>query len=393
MSDMLNEKFEEFASEHASVLAEAGQDPMPTVTAAVLPGDAAATGQSQTAVNAKAAAGESATGHAAPLQPGIAIGQKAPAEVNSVTTTPHEHDEDGDENPGAKAAAPISGGISGEPNRGASNTDLPNGTAPKFGAEIAYGTKEGGSVGYPIKPKFEELDMSADVAALTEGTELTEEFKEKATTIFEAAVKAKLTEEWAKLEEQFEAKLSEQVDASKKELAEEVNGTLNYAVNKWLEENQVSIDRGIRNEITEDFITGLKSLFEEHYISIPDDKVDVVEGLSEDIRKMEDSLNEQIERNVKLQNRLDESAKTVILNVVSEGLADTQKDKLASLAEGVEFESEEKFAEKVKTLRESYFPANPASPAVEATDEAPVEGEEVSPAMAAYLNAINRWNS
>ena len=205
MSDMLNEKFEEFASEHAAVLAEAGQDPMPTVTAAVLPGDAAATGQSNTAVNAKAAAGEGATGHAAPLQPGIAIGQKAPAEVNSVTTTPHEHDEDGDENPGAKAAAPISGGISGEPNRGASNTDLPNGTAPKFGSDIAYGTTEGGSVTYPIKPKFEDLDVSADVSALTEGTELSEEFAEKAKTIFEAAVKSKLSEEWSKLEEQFQA--------------------------------------------------------------------------------------------------------------------------------------------------------------------------------------------
>jgi hypothetical protein len=115
--------------------------------------------------------------------------------------------------------------------------------------------------------------------------------------------------------------------------------------------------------------------------------------MTEDIRKMEDSLNEQIERNVKLQGRLDESAKTVILNIVSEGLVDTQKDKLASLAEGVEFESEEKFAEKVKTLRESYFPANPATPAAEATDEAPVEGGEVTPAMAAYLNAISRWNS
>ena len=235
--------------------------------------------------------------------------------------------------------------------------------------------------------------MSADVAALTEGTELSEEFKEKATTIFEAAVKSKLSEEWKKLEEQFETRLSEQVATVKSELAEEVGGTIKYAIQSWLEENQVSIDRGIRNEITEDFIAGLKNLFQEHYINIPDDKVDVVEGLTEDIRKMEDSLNEQIERNVKLQGRLDETAKTVILNVVSEGLADTQKDKLASLAEGVEFESEEKFTEKVKTLRESYFPANPASPAVEATDEAPVEGEEVSPAMAQYLQAINRWNS
>ena len=393
MSDMLNEKFEEFASEHAAVLSEAGQDPMPTVTAAVLPGDAAASGQSQTAVNAKAAAGEGATGHAAPIQPGVAIGQKAPQEVNSVTTTPHEHDEDGDENPGAKAAAPIGGGISGEPNRGASNTDLPNGTAPKFGSEIAYGTKEGGSVTYPIKPKFESVDMSADVAALTEGTELTEDFAEKAKTIFEAAVTSKLNEEWAKLEETFAAQLAEAVEVSKKELAEEVEGTLNYAVNKWLEENQVNVDRGIRNEITEDFIVGLKNLFEEHYINIPDEKVDVLEGMTEDLCKMEERLNEQVKANIELQNRLDESSKQVIVNLVSEGLADTQKEKLASLADGVEFTTEEEFSKKLTTIKESYFTKESVTKA-EVADETPVEGstEDVSPAMAAYINAMSRWN-
>ena len=393
MSDMLNEKFEEFASEHASVLSEAGQDPMPTVTAAVLPGDAAASGQSNTAVNAKAAAGEGATGHAAPIQPGVAIGQKAPQEVNSVTTTPHEHDEDGDENPGAKAAAPIGGGISGEPNRGASNTDLPNGTAPKFGSEIAYGTKEGGSVTYPIKPKFESVDMSADVAALTEGTELTEDFAEKAKTIFEAAVTSKLNEEWAKLEESFATQLAEAVEVSKKELAEEVEGTLNYAVTKWLEENQVAVDRGIKNEISEDFIAGLKNLFEEHYIAVPDEKVDVLEGLSEDLCKMEERLDEQVKRNIELQNRLDESSKQVIVNLVSEGLADTQKEKLASLAEGVEFTTEEEFSKKLTTIKESYFTKEQVTKA-EVTDETPVEGssDDVSPAMAAYINAMSRWN-
>ncbi len=390
MSDMLNEKFGEFATEHASVLAEAGQDPMPTVTAAVLPGDAAASGQSQTAVNAKAAAGEGASGHAAPIQPGVAIGQKAPQEVNSVTTTPHEHDEDGDENPGAKAAAPISGGISGEPNRGGSNTDLPNGTAPTFGAEIAYGTKMGGNVTYPIKPKFEDLDVSKDVAALTEGTELSEEFAEKAKTIFEAAVKSKLSEEWTKLEEQFQTQLTEQVDAVKKELAEEVNGTVNYAVTKWLEENQVAVDRGIKNEITEDFISGLKNLFESHYINIPDEKVDVLEGVTEDLCKMEERLNEQVKANIELQNRLNESAKQIIVKEISEDLVDTQKDKLASLAEGVDFTSEEEFSKKLTTIKESYFPKEGAPKVV--VDETPVEAEEVSPAMAQYLNAMNRWN-
>ena len=235
--------------------------------------------------------------------------------------------------------------------------------------------------------------MSADVAALTEGTELTEDFAAKAKTIFEAAVTSRLNEEWAKLEEGFAAQVNEAVEASKKELAEEVNGTLNYAVNKWLEENQVNVDRGIRNEITEDFIVGLKNLFEEHYIAVPDEKVDVLEGLSEDLCKMEERLNEQVKANIELQNRLDESSKQVIVNLVSEGLADTQKEKLASLAEGVEFTTEEEFSKKLTTIKESYFTKESVTKA-EVADETPVEGssDDVSPAMAAYINAMSRWN-
>ena len=152
-----------------------------------------------------------------------------------------------------------------------------------------------------------------------------------------------------------------------------------------------SVDRGIRNEITEDFIAGLKNLFEEHYISIPDDKVDVVEGMADSIREMEERLDEQVKANVKLQNRLNESAKINILSVVSEGLADTQKEKLAALAEGLEFVSEESYREKVATIKESYFPSEAAAPAAEVADETPVESEEMAPAMAAYLQAMNRW--
>ena len=392
MSDMLKEKFEEFVTESGLVV-EAG-DPMPTVSAAVIPGGGGyeASSQSKTEVNSKAGAGEGKSTVGTDAVNGYGAQQSV---TDNGGPRPDGNDE-GEDNPGAKASAPV--GAKGAQSDGTAQTSSINdagdqGKTVTVGADVAYATSTGPDVTYPIKPSFESLDMSADVAALTEGTELTEEFKEKATTIFEAAVKSKLSEEWAKLEEQFETRVSEQVTSVKAELAEEVGGTIKYAIQTWLEENQVSIDRGIRNEITEDFIAGLKNLFQEHYINIPDDKVDVVEGMTEDIRKMEDSLNEQIERNVKLQGRLDESAKTVILNIVSEGLVDTQKDKLASLAEGVEFESEEKFAEKVKTLRESYFPANPATPAAEATDEAPVEGGEVTPAMAAYLNAISRWNS
>lgn len=380
---MLNEKFEEFVTESGLVL-EAG-DPMPTVSASVIPGGGSyhAAGQSKTEVNSKAG------GH--DPQPHVGTdavnGYGAQQSVTDNGGPRPDGNDEGEDNPGAKASAPISP-VSGDPQQRAGESTGMNAT-PTVGAQVAYGTHTGPDVSYPIKPSFESLDVSADVAALTEGTELSDEFKQKATTIFEAAVRAKLSEEWTKLEEQFQSRVNEQVATIRKELAEEVHGTVKYAINGWLEENQVAIDRGIRNEITEDFIAGLKNLFQEHYINIPDDKVDVVEGMTDELREMEQRLNEQIERNVELNNRLNESAKKVILNVVSEGLADTQKDKLASLAEGVEFESEERFTEKLKTLRESYFPS--AAAKAEVADETPVMSEEVSPTMAAYLNAINRW--
>lgn len=391
MSDMLKEKFEEFVTESGLVL-EAG-DPMPTVSASVIPGGGSyhASGQSKSDVNSK---GGSAEGKGS-IGTDAVNGYGAQQSITDNGGPRPDGNDEGEDNPGAKASAPV-GAKAAQSDGTAQTANIHDagdqGKTVTVGAQVAYGTSTGPDVAYPIKPSFESLDMSADVAALTEGTELSEEFKEKATTIFEAAVKSKLSEEWTKLEETFAARLDEQVSAVKKELAEEVGGTIKYAITTWLEENQVAVDRGIRNEITEDFIAGLKNLFQEHYINIPDDKVDVVEGLTDDLRKMENRLDEQVKANVKLQNRLDESAKKVILNVVSEGLADTQKDKLASLAEGVEFETEEKFAEKLKTLRESYFPSGSALKA-EVTDETPVEGAEVSPVMAAYLQAINRWNS
>ena len=269
------------------------------------------------------------------------------------------------------------------------------GTQPTVGADVAYATKTGPDVTYPIKPSFEDLDVSADVAALVEGTELSEKFAEKAKIIFESAVKAKISSEYDKLVEHFADELDKQVNAAKADLSEEVNGTVNYAIGQWVEQNQVAIDRGIRNEITEDFIAGLKGLFEEHYISIPDEKVDVVEGMAESIREMEARLDEQVKANVKLQNSLNETARKNILNTVSEGLADTQKEKLAALAEGLEFVSEEAFSKKVTTIKEAYFKET-AAPQSEVADETPVEGasdSDVSPAMAQYLDAMNRWNS
>ena len=382
MSDMLNEKFEEFLGEQQVVMEAGAQDPMPSVTATVIPG----TGSDPSAVSGdpqQRGAGKDPM----PTVPTSVAPNQSQTDLGGSQSEPlHSNKEEGEENPGAKAAAPVSQDTSATSTSGAPGSD----PTPSVGAEVAYGTKKGPDVSYPIKPAFEELDMSSDISALVEGTELSEEFAEKAKTIFEAAVKAKISEEYDKLVEHFANELEKQLESAKAELSEEVNGTVNYAVTQWLEENQVAVDRGIRNEITEDFIAGLKNLFEEHYISIPDDKVDVVEGMAESIREMEERLDEQVKANVKLQNRLNESAKLNILSTVSEGLADTQKEKLAALAEGLEFVSEETFAKKVATIKESYF-KEAAAPAAEVADETPVESEDISPAMAQYLQAMNRW--
>ena len=382
MSDMLNEKFEEFVTEQ-KVIVEAG-DPMPTVSANVIPG----TGSEPSQVSDAQTSSGGGKDPMPSVQPSVAPGQSAAADLGGTSTTPNEHDDDGEENPGAKAAAPVSQ-VSGDPQQRAKGGADP---MPSVGADVAYATSTGSAVTYPIKPSFEELDVSADVAALVEGTELSEEFAEKAKTIFEAAVKAKISEEYDRLVEHFAAEFDKHFAEAKAEMAEEVNGTVNYAIGQWVEQNQVAIDRGIRNVITEDFIAGLKGLFEEHYIAIPDEKVDVVEGMADTIREMEERLDEQVKANVKLQNRLNETAKINILNTVSEGLADTQKEKLAALAEGLEFVSEETFSAKVKTIKESYF-KEAAAPQSEVADETPVEGaEEVSPAIAAYMKALDRWS-
>ena len=386
MSDKLNEKFEEFATEQKVTIVEG--DPMPTVSANVIPGTGSEPSQVSDAQTSNGGSGDPMP----TVDAGKSYGQSAPADLGGTSTTPNEDDPDGEENPGAKAAAPISQ-VSGDPQLGSKKDAGDQGKQPTVGADAAYGTGTGANIGYPIKPSYEDLDVSDDVNALLEGTELSKEFAEKAKTIFEAAIKAKLSEEYDKLVEHFATELEKQVDAAKAELSEEVNGTVNYAIGQWMEQNQVAVDRGIRNEITEDFIAGLKGLFEEHYISIPDEKVDVVEGMADSIREMETKLDEQVKANVKLQSRLNETARKNIVNEVSDGLADTQKDKLAALAESLEFTTEEEFSKKVTTIKESYFTEKTVTQS-EVADETPVEGasdKDISPAMAQYLDAMNRW--
>ena len=386
MSDKLNEKFEEFATEQKVTIVEG--DPMPTVSANVIPG----TGSEPSKVSDAQTSNSSGGDPMPTVDAGKSYGQSAPADLGGTSTTPNGDDVDGADNPGAKAAAPV-GDAS---NDGTAQTSNKNdagdmGKQPTVGADAAYATTTGAQVTYPIKPSYEDLDVSDDLNALLEGTELSKEFAEKAKTIFEAAIKAKISSEYDKLVEHFATELEKQVNAAKADLSEEVNGTVNYAVGQWMEQNQVAVDRGIRNEITEDFIAGLKGLFEEHYISIPDDKVNVVEGMADSIREMETRLDEQVKANVKLQKRLNETAKLNVLNTVSEGLADTQKDKLAALAEGVEFTTEQEFSKKVKTIKESYFKEKTVTQS-DVADETPVEdAAEVTPAMAQYLDAMNRW--
>jgi hypothetical protein len=237
----------------------------------------------------------------------------------------------------------------------------------------------------------EKIDYSDDINALTEGEELSEDFIQKAETIFEAAVKSKLVSIIEAFETNYENRLVEEVTAIKDELTERVDSYLEYVCDEWLNENAIQVESGIKSELSESFMQGLKGLFEEHYVEIPEDKYNVLEGMVERLDEMEDKLNEQIERNVQLNRRLSEAVSDTILNDVSEGLALTQKEKLAGLAEGVEFESEEDYREKLNTLKESYFTKVSASTTREEmlTEEA---SEEYSPQMNAYLQALGKFS-
>ena len=238
----------------------------------------------------------------------------------------------------------------------------------------------------------EDYNMEDDVNALLGGEELTEEFKAKAKTIFEAAINAKVAEIRATIEEEHEARISEELAEEKEALQERVDSYLEYVSDEWMEENTLAIEHGLKTELTESFLSGMKSLFETNYVTIPDDKYDVLESMVEKLDDMETKLNEQIEKNIGLNNRLAESVADGILESVSDGLASTQKEKLASLVESVEFESETEYREKLETLKESYFPGKTST----AKTETLTEGEDVPPAlatgsMASYLKTLSAF--
>jgi len=257
-----------------------------------------------------------------------------------------------------------------------------------------YGKKNPKKSEEDDKDMKEGFDIEEDVNALLGGEELSEQFKAKAKTIFEAALKSKVTEIKEALEVQYSEALAEEVEVVKEELSNRVDAYLEYVSDEWFAENALAIEGGLKTEMTESFLEGMKGLFEEHYVTIPEDKYDVLESMVDKLDDMETKLNEQIEKNISLNKRLAESVADGILDQVSEGLASTQKEKLASLAESVEFESEEEYREKLETLKESYFSRSVSPSAKTETLSEGVDSshDSVSGSMAAYLKTLSAFS-
>ena len=233
-----------------------------------------------------------------------------------------------------------------------------------------------------------ELNVEEDMTALFSGEELSEEFQDKARTIFEAAINSRVATIAEDLKKENEEKISEEIESVKSKLVERVDSYLEYVADEWLKENRIAVEHGLKSEMTESFLGGMRKLFEEHYVSIPEDKYDVVENMVDKLDEMESKLNEQIEKNITITKSLSEATGGNILSDVSEGLSTTQKEKLASLAEGVEFESEESYKEKLETLKESYFKTAPKRSDSEVLNES-AAAPDVSGSMAAYIQALS----
>ena len=241
----------------------------------------------------------------------------------------------------------------------------------------------------------EEFDIEEDVNALLAGEELSEEFQEKARTIFEAAIRSKVADIKEELQETYENALIEEIEVIKEGLVDRVDAYLEYVADEWVSENALAVEHGLKTEMTESFLQGMRGLFEDHYVSIPEDRYDVIESMVDKLDEMEGKLNEQIQRNVALNRRLAESVADVIFADVTEGLALSQKDKLASLAENVEFDSEANYREKLVTLRESYFPTYTStqrddSETLSESTDVQSQQPQVDGRMASYLQTLGR---
>jgi hypothetical protein len=363
-------------------------------------GSGSGTSQSKTAVNAKASAPEapqkSATPVATPGQTGAWEDLGGPTPENSkpddnsnMLKTPGATLKQVKDVVNAKAAAAQAAETSATPVKVPEEVE----TEVEEDQEIVAEEEEVEAEEIS-EEEVEDVDslIDEDVNALLSGEELSEEFREKAKLVFEAALHAKTQEIQSVLEEHYAAALSEEVEEIKLELTERVDSYLEYVASEWLEENALAIEGGLKTEITESFMDGMKTLFEEHYVSMPEEKYDVLESMVQKLDDMETKLNEQIERNIALNGKLSESAADRIFGEVSEGLAMSQKDKFATLAESVEFESEENYRAKLVTLRNSYFQEHAGAPADETenlSEEANFQEVAHSPSMDAYLRALS----
>ena len=343
--------------------------------------------QSKTAVNANAKAGD-------PMQhlaPGAVAGQPSVEDLGGPTPENYKPDDDS-----AKLREPKVKTVKDVVTKGAKAADPMKGMKEEeeVSSDEVLEEEEVVAEAEETTETQEEYDIEEDVNALLGGEELSEEFRQKAKVVFEAALSSKVTEIQEALEVQYEQKLEEAREGLKEALTERVDSYLEYVAEEWMTENELAIEHGLKTEMTESFLSGMKGLFEEHYVTIPEDKYDVLESMVAKLDDMETKLNEQIDKNIGLNKRLAESTADSVLSAVSEGLAATQKEKLASLAESVEFESEEEYREKLETLKESYFSRTPVS-----TSEAPQtlsEGVDttdapVSTGMEAYLRTLGAF--
>ena len=241
-----------------------------------------------------------------------------------------------------------------------------------------------------IEEKIKSISVKEDVEALVAGEDLSEEFKEKAATIFEAAVKSKVRDEIDRITEESKTEKDEQIETFKDELTEKVDTYLNYVVDEWTKENELAIERGLKGEIAEDFISGLKQLFEDHYIDVPDEKYDVLEAQSEKISELEEKLNEAIQNNVSFKDSNSKLVREQVISDVSEDLADTEIEKFKSLTNDIDFTDEESFREKLDTLKDSYFPKIVADDTYDDENGGTAQDVDTTDTMKKYLSAISR---
>ena len=244
-----------------------------------------------------------------------------------------------------------------------------------------------------IEERISDINVKEDVSALISGEDLSEEFKIKAATIFEAAVKSKIRSEVERMEESYAVQLEEATEVVKEELSEKVDGYLSYVVEEWMRENEIAVERGLKGEIAEDFISGLKQLFEDHYIDVPDDKYDILEAQSEKISELEEKLNSSIQENVERKKVVESLTRDAVMHEMSEELTVTEMEKFKSLTEELEFVSEESFRQKLDTLKEGYFPKTGGEETfaiVDGDSEEPAQDIDTTDTIKSYLSAISR---